>query len=76
MGRLLCGGAHEISGIKAPLFLCGGVGGWWSGVEVVVVWVGFGVHSVLGRDVVGGGRRMGGGMGDGGEEGGWCTGKF
>ena len=29
MGRL-CGGAHEISGIKAPLFLCGGVGsgGW------------------------------------------------
>ena len=23
----LCGGAHEISGIKAPLFLCGGVGG-------------------------------------------------
>ena len=25
MGRL-CGGAHEISGIKAPLFLCGGVG--------------------------------------------------
>ena len=31
MGRL-CGGAHEISGIKAPLFLCGGVGGWWCGV--------------------------------------------
>ena len=32
MGRL-CGGAHEISGIKAPLFLCGGVGvvGWWGG---------------------------------------------
>ena len=26
MGRL-CGGAHEISGIKAPLFLCGWVGG-------------------------------------------------
>ena len=26
MGRL-CGGAHEISGIKAPLFFCGGVGG-------------------------------------------------
>ena len=25
MGRL-CGGAHEISGIKAPLFLCGWVG--------------------------------------------------
>ena len=37
MGRL-CGGAHEVSSIKAPLFLCGGwlegswggwVGGWW-----------------------------------------------
>ena len=38
MGRL-CGGAHEKSGIKAPLFLHGGVGvgvlvvrwvvGWW-----------------------------------------------
>ena len=26
MGRL-CGGAHEISGIKAPIFLCGWVGG-------------------------------------------------
>ena len=26
MGRL-CGGAHEISGNKAPLFLHGGVGG-------------------------------------------------
>ena len=26
MGRL-CGGAHEISGIKVPLFLPGGVGG-------------------------------------------------
>ena len=35
-------------------------------VEVVVVWVGFGVHGVLVRDV-------GSGMGDGGEEGGlWC----
>ena len=44
MGRL-CGGAHEISGIKAPLFLHGWVGGggvgwsmavysdrWWVGV--------------------------------------------
>ena len=34
MGRL-CGGAHEISGIKAPIFLCGWVGGggmgWWGG---------------------------------------------
>ena len=26
MGRL-CGGAHEISGIKAPIFLCVWVGG-------------------------------------------------
>ena len=72
MGRL-CGGAHEISGIKAPLFLCSGVGG-GCGVEVmVVVWAGFGVHGVLLRDVVGGGERMGGGMGDVDEEGGlWC----
>ena len=30
MGRL-CGGAHEISGIKTPVFLCGWVG--------VVEWV-------------------------------------
>ena len=59
MGRL-CGGTHELSGIKAPLLLCGGV-------EVVV---GFGVHGVLVRDVVCGGERIGGGMGDGGEEGG------
>ena len=32
MGRL-CGGAHEISGIKAPLFLCGWVG-WVDSCEV------------------------------------------
>ena len=73
--------------------------GWWGGgggvmgegvvvgcrVEVVVVvWVGFGVHDVLVRDVVGSGWKMGGGMGDGDEEGGllcgcwdgWCAGKF
>ena len=34
MGRL-CGGVHEISGIKAPIFSVGGggVGGWcWGGV--------------------------------------------
>ena len=46
MGRL-CGGVHEISGIKAPLFLCGGWlegswGGWWWGGSwgewVVVGW--------------------------------------
>ena len=34
MGRL-CGGAHEISGIKAPILLHGwvvvGWGGWWWG---------------------------------------------
>ena len=35
MGRL-CGGAHEISGIKAPIFLCGWVGGWWGGCGGVV----------------------------------------
>ena len=40
MGRL-CGGAHEISDIKAPLFLCG-----WGG--------GGGVSGVLVRDVGGG----------------------
>ena len=32
MGRL-CGGAHEISGIKAPLFVHGGV--WGDGVGMV-----------------------------------------
>ena len=30
MGRL-CGGAHEISGIKVPIFLCGWGGGCWVG---------------------------------------------
>ena len=53
MGRQ-CGGAHEMSGIKAPLFLCG-----WVGL------VSGGVHGVLVRDVVGGGGRVGGGMGNG-----------
>ena len=62
MGRL-CGGTHEISGIKAPLFpVVGGwrvlgVGGWWvvvGKVGLVVGWV----------DVVGGwvGGRDGGGV--------------
>ena len=38
MGRL-CGGAHEISGITAPLFLCGRVvGGFWGGWVKVVGW--------------------------------------
>ena len=38
MGRL-CGGAHEISGIKALIFLCGwmGVVGWGGVVGWVVV---------------------------------------
>ena len=47
MGRL-CGGAHKISGIKAPLFLHGWVGG--AGVG----WMGGGVCGVLVRDVGGG----------------------
>ena len=72
MGRLC--GAHEISGIKAPLFLCGWVS-WGGGVGGggVVGGVGGcqfggrggGVLGVLVRDVVGGGGRVGGGMGDG-----------
>ena len=55
MGRL-CGGAHEISGIKAPIFLrgwvgFGGVGGyWWHGVsgDGMGGWMGGGggTHSV------------------------------
>ena len=61
MGRL-CGGAHGISSIKVPLFLCGwvgcgGVGG--IGVDGGVGGGGGGVCSVLARDVVGGGRRVG-----------------
>ena len=52
MGRL-CGGAHEISGIKAPPFLCGGwLEGSWDG-WVVVVWVmGWVGHGVGGCWVV------------------------
>ena len=46
MGRL-CGGAHEISGIKAPRFLHEWVGGGGVGVGG---WCG-----VLVRDVMGGG---------------------
>ena len=52
MGRL-CKGAHEISGIKTPLFLCAGWlegswGGWMGGggvggVRWVMVWVGGGM---------------------------------
>ena len=49
MGRL-CGGAHEISGIKAQIFLHGWVGGWWVGVGrggVVVGWVEVGRGGVV-----------------------------
>ena len=63
MGRL-CGGAHEISGIKAPIFLCGWV------VGPVVVGRGWGGRvGGVGR---GGGCRVGGGVGRGvgGREGG------
>ena len=47
MGRL-CGGAHEIIGIKVQIFLCGwvGVGGGVGGVVEMVGW---------GGGVVGGG---------------------
>ena len=58
----LCGGAHEISGIKAPLFLHGGwLEGSWGG-WVVVGWVmgwmggywwgGWGMESWVGGVVV------------------------
>ena len=59
MGRL-CGGAHEISGIKALIFLHG-----WMGVvgQVVVGWVVVGWGGVVGWVVVGRGEggRVGGG---------------
>ena len=63
MGRL-CGGAHEISGIKAPLFLCGWVVGGFLG------WVG---GSGVGRM---GGSVVVGSVIDGvGWMGGWCAGE-
>ena len=70
MGRL-CGGAHEISGSKAPLFLCGGVG-WWSGWWGGEWWVeGGGGGGGVGGGMQGGG---GGGLGVGGGLGGiWGT---
>ena len=46
----LCGGAHEMSGIPAPLWLCGWVvGGFmgWVG-ECVLMWGGGGVGGVVG----------------------------
>ena len=63
MGRL-CGGAHEISGIKAPIFLCGWMGvvgpvvvGWvvvrWVGVVGLVGVVGWVVVRSVGVGVVG-----------------------
>ena len=74
MGRL-CGGAHEISGIKAPLFLHGGwledSWGWVGGGDVGdgvggCILVGLVVGWVVGWDgsVVGSGW-MGGVMGSG-----------
>ena len=73
MGRL-CGGTHEISGIKAPLFLhggwlegsCGWVDGGWvgHGVWVVVGWVvGWVGGWVCGSGVGGGGWVSGDGVG-------------
>ena len=58
MGRL-CGGAHEISGIKAQIFLRGWAGGRGGGGRVgsggvgVVGWVVVGVQSGGGVGVVG-----------------------
>ena len=52
MGRL-CGGAHEISSIKAPIFLCRWVGGGGVG--------GDGVGKGGGGRVGGGGVEVGGG---------------
>ena len=59
MGRL-CGTAHEISGIPAPICLCGWVIGWfmgWVGDHGGWVWgvvVSGGVGGVLVRGEVGG----------------------
>ena len=72
MGRL-CGGAHEISGIHAPLILCGWVEGLWGG------WV-CGGWVLVGGALV---RNGGGGVGGSGVWGGghvgegwgwWCVG--
>ena len=62
MGRL-CGGAHEISGNKAPIFLCGWVGVWVGRGGVVVGWVGVWVVGWVVVGVQSGGRVVGGG---------WC----
>ena len=53
----LCGGAHEISGNKAPLFLCSGwsEGSWsgWGGGVVGSGWVGHVVGSGWSGGVLG-----------------------
>ena len=70
-----------------PHFFSVGGWGWWGGgsgvgwglvggMGVLVGGMGGVVHGVLMRDVVGGGGRLGGGMGDGvlsGSKGGWCA---
>ena len=72
MGRL-CGGAHEISGIKAPHFLCGWVVGGFVG-WVEVGWVMGWVVGCVGGGWVGhglGGWVTGGGVSHG--VGGWVV---
>ena len=54
----LCGGAHEISGIPAPLWLCGR----WLEVHEVVEWVGVGVSGGGVGGMVGGVVWWGGGV--------------
>ena len=65
----LCGGAHEISGIPAPLWLCGWV------VERIMEWVGGGYVGCGGGGWVGGGD-VGSGLVFGGnvDDGGWVGG--
>ena len=71
MGRL-CGGAHEISGIPAPLWLCGWVVGGFLGFWVGVGWVSSGVDGDMGG---GWGVGLGAvGFGVGGEGWGWWGG--
>ena len=62
MGRL-CRGAHEISGIKAPIFSMVGVGGGRVDGGGVVGWVVVGVVRWVVVGGGGGGRVSGGGVG-------------
>ena len=64
MGRL-CGGAHEMSGIPAPLWLCGWLVGGFMGWVVgwVLVWVVVGWVVCWGGWVWGGGLVVGVGSG-------------